>query len=175
MPEAYIVDAVRTPVGKRGGGLSQVHPADLGAHVLRAIVDRNDVDPLAVEDVFFGCVDTIGPQAGDIGRTCWLAAGLPEEIPGVTIDRQCGSSQQAIHFAAQGVMSGTQDIVIAGGVQNMSKIPITSSMLAGEQYGFSDPFSGSKGWVARYCDQEVSQLRGAELIAEKWGLTREAM
>ncbi|MEX2394073.1 MAG: acetyl-CoA C-acetyltransferase, partial [Actinomycetota bacterium] len=94
-PEAYIVDAIRTPVGKRGGGLSAVHPADLGAHVLKAIVERSDIDPLVVEDVFFGCVDTIGPQAGDIARTCWLAAGLPEEIPGVTIDRQCGSSQQA--------------------------------------------------------------------------------
>src|SRR3954463_12072800 len=124
MTEAFIVDAVRTPVGKRGGGLAGVHPADLGAHVLRAIVDRNDIDPLAVEDVFFGCVDTVGPQAGDIARTCWLAAGLPEEVPGVTIDRQCGSSQQALHFAAQGVLSGTRDRVVAGGVQNMSMTPI---------------------------------------------------
>src|SRR6266853_2335559 len=138
MAEAYIVDAVRTPVGKRGGGLAQVHPADLGAHVLNAIVERNDVDPLAVEDVFFGCVDAIGPQAGDIARTCWLAAGLPEEIPGVTIDRQCGSSQQAIHFAAQGVMSGTNDVILAGGVQNMSAIPISSAMLAGQPLGFED-------------------------------------
>src|SRR5688572_16395300 len=142
MAEAYLVDAVRTPVGKRGGGLSQVHPADLGAHVLRELVDRNDFDPAAVEDVIFGCLDAIGPQAGDIARTCWLAAGLPEEVPGVTIDRQCGSSQQAVHFAAQAVMSGTSDVVVAGGVQNMSKIPITSSFLAGEQFGAgSDPFS----------------------------------
>src|SRR5438552_4059896 len=175
MAEAYIVEACRTAVGKRGGSLSQVHSADLGAHVLKAVVERSGVDPNAVEDVIFGCIDQLGMQAGDIARTAWLVAGFSEDIPGVTIDRQCGSSQQAIHFAAQGVMSGTQDIVIAGGVQNMSKIPITSSMLAGEQYGFSDPFSGSKGWVARYGDQEVSQFRGAELIAEKWGLTREAM
>jgi acetyl-CoA C-acetyltransferase len=175
MPEAYIVDAIRTPVGRRGGGLSGVHPADLGAHVLKAIVERNDIDPLAVEDVFFGCVDTIGPQAGDIARTCWLAAGLPEEVPGTTIDRQCGSSQQAVHFAAQAVMSGTNDVIVAGGVQNMSMIPISSSMLAGEQYGFSDPFSGSVGWRQRYGDQEVSQFRGAEMIADKWGITREEM
>jgi len=173
MPEAYIIDAVRTPVGRRGGGLSQVHPADLGAHVLKALVERNDLDPLVVEDVVFGCVDQLGPQAGDIARTCWLAAGLPEEIPGTTVDRQCGSAQQALHFAAQGVMSGTQDVVIAGGVQNMSQIPISSAMTVAEQFGFSDPFSGSEGWVARYGLQEVSQFRGAEMIAEKWDLSRE--
>src|SRR6266550_4806511 len=143
MPEAYIVDAVRTPVGKRGGGLSQVHPADLGAHVLRALVDRTGIDPSAVEDVVFGCVDAIGPQAGDIARTCWLAAGLPEEVPGTTIDRQCGSSQQAVHFAAQAVMSGTADVVVAGGVQNMSAIPISAAMIAGERFGFANPFLGS--------------------------------
>ncbi len=124
MTEAYIIDAVRTPVGRRNGGLSQVHPADLGAHVLRAIVERTGIDAARVEDVIFGCVDTIGPQAGDIARTCWLAAGLPEEVPGTTIDRQCGSSQQAVHFAAQAVMSGTNDLIVAGGVQNMSQIPI---------------------------------------------------
>src|SRR6266513_1776114 len=175
MPEAYIVDAVRTPVGKRGGGLSQVHPADLGAHVLQALVERTGIDPAAVEGVVFGCVDAIGPQAGDIARTCWLAAGFPEEVPGTTIDRQCGSSQQAVHFAAQAVMSGTSDVVIAGGVQNMSMIPIASAMTVAEQFGFTDPFSGSKGWVARYGDQEVSQFRGAEMIAEKWGISREDM
>ena len=175
MPEAYIVDAVRTPVGKRGGGLSQVHPADLGAHVLKAIVDRNDLDPMVVEDVVFGCVDQLGPQAGDIARTCWLAAGLPEAIPGTTVDRQCGSSQQAVHFAAQGVMSGTQDVVIAGGVQNMSMIPIAAALTAAEPFGFDDPFSGSEGWVARYGTQEISQFRGAELIAEKWDISREDM
>ena len=175
MTEAYIVDAVRTPVGRRGGGLSQVHPADLGARVLQSIVTRNDLDPLAVEDVFLGCVDTIGPQAGDIARTCWLAAGLPEEVPGTTIDRQCGSSQQALHFAAQAVMSGTNDVIVAGGVQNMSMIPISSAMLAGQGLGFDDPFSGSAGWQARYGDQEVSQFRGAEMIAEKWSVSREDM
>ena len=175
MPEAYIVDALRTPVGKRGGGLSQVHPADLGAHVLKTIVERNDLDPMLVEDVVFGCLDTIGPQAGDIARTCWLAAGLPEAIPGTTVDRQCGSSQQALHFAAQGVMSGTQDVVIAGGVQNMCMIPIASAMTVAEQFGFTDPFSGSEGWVARYGTQEISQFRAAELIAEKWGIEREDM
>jgi acetyl-CoA C-acetyltransferase len=175
MPEAYIVDAVRTPVGKRGGGLSQVHPADLGAHAIRALVERTGIDPTAVEDVVFGCVDAIGPQAGDIARTCWLAAGLPEEVPGTTIDRQCGSSQQAVHFAAQAVMSGTSDVVVAGGVQNMSMIPIASAMTVAEQFGFTDPFSGSKGWVDRYGTQEVSQFRGAEMIAEKWGISREEM
>ena len=175
MAEAYIVDAVRTPTGKRGGGLAHVHPADLGAHVLRSIVERNAIDPLAVEDVFFGCVDAIGPQAGDIARTCWLAAGLPEEVPGTTIDRQCGSSQQALHFAAQAVMSGTNDVIIAGGVQNMSMIPIASAMTAAEPLGFTDPFRTSRGWLARYGDQEVSQFRAAELIADKWGITRPDM
>ena len=175
MPEAYIVDALRTPVGRRRGGLSQVHPADLGAHSLRALMDRNDVDPAAIEDVVFGCVDTIGPQAGDIARTCWLAAGLPDEVPGTTVDRQCGSAQQAVHFAAQAVMSGTSDLVVAGGVQNMSQIPISSSMLAGQEYGHEDPFSQSKGWVARYGTQEVSQFRSAEMIAEKWECSREEM
>src|SRR5215218_6483461 len=143
MPEAYIIDTVRTPVGKRGGGLSQVHPADLGAHTLAALVDRTGIDPGAVDDVVMGCLDTIGPQAGDIARTAWLAAGLPEHIPGTTIDRQCGSSQQAVHFAAQAVMSGTTDVIVAGGVQNMSMIPISSAMLVAEQFGFTDPFSTS--------------------------------
>ncbi len=175
MAEAYIIDTVRTPVGRRGGGLSQVHPADLGAHVLNALVDRTGIDPSKVEDVVFGCLDTIGPQAGDIARTCWLAAGLPEEVPGTTIDRQCGSSQQAVHFAAQGVMSGTQDLVVAGGVQNMSAIPISSAMLVAEQFGFTDPFSGSEGWVKRYGTQEVSQFVGAEMIARDWDLSREEM
>src|SRR5437868_12871208 len=175
MPEAYIVEAVRTPVGKKNGGLAGAHPADLGAHVLTELLNRAGLDPAAVEDVVFGCLDTLGPQAGDIARTAWLAAGLPEEVPGTTIDRQCGSSQQAIHFAAQGVMSGTQDVVVAGGVQNMSTIPIAAAMYAAEPLGFTDPFSGSKGWVERYGTQEVSQFRGAELIAEKWDISREDM
>src|SRR3989441_4350638 len=175
MAEAFIIDAVRSPVGRRNGGLAQVHPADLGAHAISALMQRVDVDPAAVEDVVFGCVDTIGPQAGDIARTAWLVAGMPDDVPGTTVDRQCGSSQQAVHFAAQGVMSGTQDVVVAGGVQNMSAIPISSAMTAAEPLGFTDPFSGSKGWIKRYGTQEVSQFRGAELIAEKWNISRDDM
>jgi acetyl-CoA C-acetyltransferase len=175
MPEAYIVDAVRTPVGRRGGSLAAMHSADLGAHVLSALVRRTGVDPGAVDDVIMGCCDTIGSQAGDVARTAWLVAGLPDHVPGVTIDRQCGSSQQAVHFAAQGVMSGTQDLVVAGGLQNMSAIPISAAMLVAQQYGFSTPFAESPGWLARYGDQEVSQFRSAEMIAEKWGIGREEM
>jgi acetyl-CoA C-acetyltransferase len=175
MSEAYIIDAVRTPVGKRGGALAGVHSADLAAHTLSALVRRTGVDPGAVDDVILGCCDTIGSQAGDVARTAWLVAGLPDHVPGVTIDRQCGSSQQAVHFAAQGVMSGTQDLVVAGGVQNMSAIPISAAMLVGQQYGFSTPFAESPGWQARYGDQEVSQFRSAEMIAEKWGISREDM
>jgi acetyl-CoA C-acetyltransferase len=175
MTVAYLVDALRTPVGRRGGALAGVHPADLGAHVLRALVDRTGIDPATVDDVIFGCVDALGPQAGNIARTSWLAAGLPEEVPGVTIDRQCGSSQQAVHFAAQAVLSGTADLVVAGGVQNMSAIPIASAMVVGQQFGFPDPFSGSVGWRDRYGDQEISQYRAAELIASKWDLSRAEM
>jgi acetyl-CoA C-acetyltransferase len=152
-----------------------VHPADLGAHALTALMERVDLDPGAVEDVVFGCVDTIGGQAGDIARTCWLAAGLPDHVPGTTVDRQCGSSQQAVHFAAQAVLSGTSDVVVAGGVQQMSMIPISSAMLAGQEFGFADPFSGSEGWTKRYGTQEVSQFRSAEMIAEKWDISRDDM
>ncbi|HEY9555222.1 MAG TPA: acetyl-CoA C-acetyltransferase [Acidimicrobiales bacterium] len=175
MAEAFIVDAVRTPVGRRGGGLSQVHPADLGAHSIGALMDRTGIDPAAVEDVMFGCVDTVGGQAGDIARTCWLAAGLPEHVPGTTIDRQCGSAQQAIHFAAQAVMAGVNDVVVAGGVQQMSMIPISSAMTLATDLGFDDPFTGSAGWVKRYGDGEVSQFRGAEMIAERWDISRDEM
>ncbi|MFI0454124.1 acetyl-CoA C-acetyltransferase [Actinomadura sp. 6N118] len=176
MAEAYIVEAVRAPVGRRGGGFAAVHPADMGAHVLSTLMDRTKVDPAAVEDVVFGCVDNVGPQAGDIARTCWLAAGLPEEVPGVTVDRQCGSSQQAVHFAAQAVLSGTSDLVVAGGVQNMSQIPIAYAMTAAEPLGFDKgPFAGSKGWVRRYGDGEVSQFAGAEQIARDWDISREEM
>src|SRR4029453_16506419 len=175
MPGAYLVDAVRTPVGRRGGGLSQIHPADLGGYVLAALMERTGVDPGAVDDVVFGCVDTVGGQAGDIARTCWLVAGLPDEVPGTTVDRQCGSSQQAIHFAAQAVMSGTADLVVAGGVQQMSQIPISSAMLVAGDLGFSDPFTTSPGWVARYGDEPLSQFRSAQMIAEKWDISREAM
>ncbi len=175
MAEAYIVDAVRTPVGKKGGGLASAHPADLGAHAISGLVDRTGIDPAAVEDVIFGCVDTIGPQAGDIARTCWLAAGLPDDVPGTTVDRQCGSSQQALHFAAQAVLSGTNDVVVTGGVQNMSMIPIASAMTVAQPMGFDDPFTGSEGWRARYGTQEVSQFRSAEMIAEKWNVSRDDM
>src|SRR6516165_10285237 len=135
MAEAYLVDAVRTPVGRRGGGLAGAHPADLGAHVIRALLARTGVDSLAVDDVVFGCVDTIGPQAGDIARTAVLAAGL----------------------------------------QNMSMIPIAAAMLAGQAFGFADPFSGSDGWRARYGEQEISQFRAADMIAAKWGIGRAEM
>ncbi|HVV22575.1 MAG TPA: acetyl-CoA C-acetyltransferase [Pseudonocardiaceae bacterium] len=173
MSQAYIIEAVRTPVGRRGGALSGTHPADLGGHVIRALLDRvPEVDPDEVDDVIFGCVDTIGPQAGDIARTAWLVAGFPESVPGVTVDRQCGSSQQALHFAAQAVMSGTADFVVAGGVQNMSQIPISAAMLAGEQYGFPQPMHGSAGWEHRYGDEELNQFRAADLIATRWGLAR---
>jgi len=175
MTEAYIVDAIRTPVGKKNGALSSIHPIDLGATIIRSAMTRTDIDPAAVDDVVFGCVDAIGGQAGNIARTSWLAAGLPEEVPGTTVDRQCGSSQQALHFAAQAVMSGTADLILAGGVQNMSRIPISAAMTAGREFGFDDPFSGSTEWARRYGDQEVSQFQGAELIAEKWGISREDM
>jgi acetyl-CoA C-acetyltransferase len=175
MGEAYIVDAVRAPVGRRRGGLAGIHPADLGAHPIRALVERTGVDPAAIEDVIYGCIDAIGAQAGDIARTAALVAGLPEHVPGVTVDRQCGSSQQAVTFAAQAVMAGTADLVIAGGVQNMSQYPILSSFAAGEPFGAADPWSGSPGWRARYGDAEISQFIGAEMIAEKWGISREAM
>ncbi|GAA4558417.1 acetyl-CoA C-acetyltransferase [Planotetraspora kaengkrachanensis] len=177
MAEAYIVEAVRTPVGRRGGGLSRVHPADLGAHVLTELMSRSGVDPAAVDDVVFGCVDAVGPQAGDIARTSWLAAGLPQEVPGVTVDRQCGSSQQAVHFAAQAVMSGTSDLVVAGGVQNMSQIPIAfASRGATDSLGLTGgPFAGSRGWQGRYGGQDVSQFRGAEMIARDWDISREDM
>ncbi len=174
-PQAYIVDAVRTPVGKRNGSLAKAHPADLGAHVIAAIVERTGIDPEVVDDVVFGCVDAIGPQAGNIGRTAWLAAGMPLGVPGTTIDRQCGSSQQAIHFAAQGVMSGTQDVVVVGGVQNMSAIPISQAMIAGQEFGFTTPTAESEGWRKRFGDAEISQFAGADAMAVKWDISREDM
>ena len=175
MPEAYIVDALRSPTGRRKGGLAAVHGADLGAHVLRALVQRNPIPDADYDDVIFGCVDTIGPLAGDIARSCWLAAGLSDAVPGTTVDRQCGSSQQAVHFAAQAIMSGTQDVVVAGGVQTMTQVPISSAMLAGNALGFDDPFSGSSGWVARYGSEPPTQFRSAQMIADKWGFSREQL
>ena len=175
MPHAYIVDALRSPTGKRKGSLADVHAIDLGAHVLKALVERNAIPAQDYDDVIFGCVDAIGSQAGDIARTSWLAAGLPLNVPGTTVDRQCGSSQQAVHFAAQAVMSGTQDVVAVGGVQTMTRIPISSAMLAGQPLGFSDPFSGSKGWQARFGNQPVNQFYAAQRIADHWQLSREDM
>ncbi|TLZ08497.1 MAG: acetyl-CoA C-acetyltransferase [Gammaproteobacteria bacterium] len=174
-PQAYIIGAVRTPTGRKKGSLAGVHAADLGAHVLRALIERTGVDPARVDDVIFGCIDQIGPMAGDVARSCWLAAGLPEEVPGITVDRQCGSSQQAVHFAAQAVMSGTQDLVIAGGVQTMNQIPLGAAMTAGRSFGHPDPFSGSRGWRERYGTEEVSQFRAAEMIAAKWNISRREM
>ena len=175
MPQAYIVDALRTPTGKRRGSLAHVHGADLGAHVIKALVERNDIPAADYDDVIFGCVDTIGALAGDIARTSWLAAGMPLSVPGTTVDRQCGSSQQAVHFAAQAVMSGTQDVVLAGGVQTMSTIPIGSAMLAGQPLGFSTPFAESIGWQARFGNAPVNQFYAAQRIADHWNLSREAM
>ncbi|MEZ0383461.1 steroid 3-ketoacyl-CoA thiolase FadA6 [Mycobacterium sp. pW045] len=173
--EAYVIDAVRTAVGKRNGSLAGIHPIDLGALAFSGLLDRVGVDPAAVDDVITGCVDAIGGQAGNIGRLAWLAAGFPEGVPGVTVDRQCGSSQQAISFGAQAIMSRTADLIVAGGVQNMSWIPISSAMIVGEQFGFTSPTNESKKWLERYGDEEVSQFRGAEMIAERWDISREDM
>jgi acetyl-CoA C-acetyltransferase len=174
MTDAYIVSAVRTPVGRRRGGLSAVHPADLSGSIMRAAVERAGVAPDAVDDVLWGCVDQVGAQATNVARTGWLAGGLPESVPGTTIDRQCGSSQQAVHFAAQAVMSGAQDVVVAGGVEVMSLVPISSPALIGPEHGYGVPYDG-EGWNARYGAVEVSQFHGAELIAQRWGITRAAM
>lgn len=175
MAEAYIIDAVRTPVGKRNGALAGVHPIDLGVYAFRGLFDRVGVDPSAVDDVVVGCLDTIGGQAGNVGRSAWLAAGYPEEVPGVTVDRQCGSSQQAISFAAQAIMAGTADVMVAGGLQNMSWVPISAAMTVGEQFGFTTPCAESTFWQHRYGNEEISQFRGAELIAERWNISREEM
>ncbi|HKR40196.1 MAG TPA: acetyl-CoA C-acetyltransferase [Paraburkholderia sp.] len=175
MAEAYIVDALRSPTGKRRGSLADMHGADLGAHVIEAIVGRNAIPAEDYDDVVFGCVDTIGPLAGNIARTAWLAAGMPLNVPGTTVDRQCGSSQQAIHFAAQAVMSGTQDVVLAGGVQTMSSVPISSAMLAGQPLGFTTPFAQSTGWQRRFGDAPVNQFYAAQRIADHWNISREAM
>ncbi|MGR5352908.1 MULTISPECIES: acetyl-CoA C-acetyltransferase [Vibrio] len=175
MAQAYIVDAIRTPTGRRKGSLAHVHAMDLGAHVLKALVERNNIPAQEYDDVIFGCVDTIGSQAGNIARTSWLAAGLPLNVPGTTVDRQCGSSQQAIHFAAQAVMSGTQDVIAVGGVQTMTQIPISSAMLAGQPLGFTTPFAESEGWKARFGDAPVDQFYAAQRIADHWGITRAEM
>jgi acetyl-CoA C-acetyltransferase len=170
MAEAFIAGAVRTAVGKRNGALAGVNPVDLAAHVLRSLVDRTEVDPAAVDDVIMGCVSQIGPQTFDIARNAWLSAGLPESVPGVTVDRQCGSSQQAVHFAAQAVMSGTQDLVIAAGVESMSVVTMGSTLALPVKAGMPTPWGN--GWRERYGEQEISQFRGAQLICEQWGIKR---
>ncbi|MEE1916330.1 acetyl-CoA C-acetyltransferase [Pseudomonas asiatica] len=175
MQQAYIVDALRSPTGKRAGSLAQVHPMDLGAHVIKALVERNSIAADEYDDVIFGAIDAIGPNAGNLARFCWLGAGMPESVPGVTIDRQCGSSQQAVHFAAQAVMSGSQDVVVAGGVQNMSQIPINTALYAATQLGFPDPWTTAESFRARYGEQQLSQFAAAERIATKWGFTRADM
>lgn len=172
--EAYIVDAVRTPIGRRNGGLADVHPADLAAHALKGLIDRTGVDPSVVDDVIMGCVAQVGSQAWNVARTSWLSAGFPEHVPGVTIDRQCGSSQQAVHFAAQAVMSGTQDLVVAAGVESMTIVGLNTSADVGAQIGARQPFDG-EGWSARYGQEEIHQLRSAELVAQKWGISRREM
>jgi acetyl-CoA acetyltransferase family protein len=164
--EPVIVGAVRTPVGRRNGGLSGLHAVDLGAAALRALVDRSGVDPGRVDDVIMGCVSQSGEQAANVARNAWLAAGLPEEVPATTIDRQCGSSQQAVQFAAQGIMAGGYDLVVAGGVEHMTRVPMGSTMS-----GPGVPFGPTMH--ARYQGRLVPQGISAELIAEKWGLSRE--
>jgi acetyl-CoA C-acetyltransferase len=173
--DAYIVEAVRSPVGKRNGDLSTVHPADLAAHVLRELISRSEIDPGAVDDVVMGCVDQVASQAANVARTSWLAAGLPEHVPAVSVDRQCGSSQQAVSFAAQAVMAGVAEVVVAGGVQSMSMVPIAAALTLGEPLGCTDPFNSSVGFRERYGGHEISQFAGAEWIAEHWGITREDM
>jgi acetyl-CoA C-acetyltransferase len=170
LTEAYIAGAVRTPVGRRNGGLAGLNPVDLAGHALKELMVRSGADPSMVEDVIMGCVSQIGPQSLDIARQAWLSAGLPEHVPGVTIDRQCGSSQQAVHFAAQAVLSGTQDLVVAAGVESMSVVPMGSSVMLPAEKGMPLPFG--EGWRERYGDQEISQFRGAQLICEKWGIKR---
>ena len=171
MAEAYIVDTLRTPTGKRKGSLSQIHGADLGAHVLKALVVRNAIPAEDYDDVIFGCLDAIGPLAGNIARTSWLAAGLPLHVPGVTIDRQCGSSQQAVHFAAQAVMSGTQDIVIASGVESMTRVPMGSTAMFHMKEGLGN--YKSPGLEEKYPGIQWSQFMGAEMIVKKHGFTKD--
>ncbi|GII60558.1 acetyl-CoA acetyltransferase [Sphaerisporangium krabiense] len=165
MTEAYIIGAVRTPAGRRDGGLAKAHPADLGALVVRALIDRTGADPSAVDEIVLGCDDAAGPQGGNLARTCWLAAGMPPEVPGVTLDRRGGSSQQAVHAAARAVWSGSAGLVVAGGVRSTSMVPPSEA----------DPVAGSRGWRARYGGRAFPQLRTAETIAGKWDVSRREM
>ena len=166
MRDAVIVEAVRTPIGKRNGGLSGVHPVDLSAHVLRSLVDRTGIDPALVDDVIWGCVGQVGEQTFDIARNAVLAAGWPESVPGVTIDRQCGSSQQSVHFAAAGLIAGQYDLVVAGGVESMSRVPMGATL----QFA-GNPFNAG-GWTDRYGEVMPNQGVGAEMMAKRWQLSR---
>ena len=170
----YIVQAVRSPVGKAGGGLAEVHPADLGAAVIAELIDRSHIDPGVVDDVMVGNVDSVGPQAGCLARTAWLVADMPEHVPGTTIDRRCGSSQQAVHFAAQAIMSGQADVIVAGGIQSMSQVPMMQAFAVPGDDDF-DPFTSSPGWVKRYGDVRFDQFDGAEQIARRWDISRTDM
>lgn len=167
MRDAVIVDAVRTPIGRRGRSLSEIHPADLSAHVLRALAERTGLDPTTVDDVIFGCVGQVGEQAGNVGRTAVLAAGWPDTVPGVTLTRACGSSQQAVSFAAATVISGQNDVVVAGGMEMMSRVPMGSASKNGEHFPVSV--------LQRYGIDGFSQGTGAEMMARKWGLSRTAL
>jgi acetyl-CoA acyltransferase len=166
MRDAVIVEAVRTPTGKRNGGLAGVHPADLSAHVLRALAERSGIDPALVDDVIWGCVSQVGEQTFDIARTAVLSAGWPESVPGTTVDRQCGSSQQAVHFAAAGLISGQYDVAVAGGVEVMSRVPMGSAVTA-------TPLGAL--YTERYGDVFPNQGVGAEDIADHWGFSREQL
>lgn len=167
MHEAVIIDAVRTPLGRRNGSLSDWHPADLAAEVLKALSERNGLDPVLVDDVIMGCVSQVGEQTFNIGRNAVLGAGWPDSVPGVTIDRQCGSSQQSVHFAAQGVMAGAYDVVVAAGVESMTRVPMGSSMTGGTPFG--------EKMRERYQDGLIPQGLSAEMIAEKWNIPREEL
>jgi acetyl-CoA acyltransferase len=166
MRDAVIVEAVRTPVGRRNGALSGIHPADLSAHVLQAIVERTGIDPGLVDDVIWGCVNQVGEQTFDIARTAVLSAGWPESVPGTTVDRQCGSSQQAVHFAAAGVIAGHYDLAVAGGVESMSRVPMGSTM-TGNPLG--------QRYIERYGETFPNQGIGAEMIAREWNLSRQQL
>ena len=171
MRDAVIVDAVRTPIGKRNGALSGVHAADLSAVVLRALSERTGIDPALIDDVIWGCVGQVGEQSADIARTAALSAGWPESVPGTTVDRQCGSSQQSVHFAAAGLMSGHYDVVVAGGVESMSRVPMGANQGGGD---FGSPFAGTE-FSNRYAGVHPNQGSASELVVERWGLTREQL
>ncbi len=174
MAQAYIAGAVRTAGGRKKGRLSGLHPSDLGAKPLDALSARTGIDSAAIDDVIFGCVSQNGEQAGNIGRTCVLASSYPESVPGTTVDRQCGSGQQAIHFAVQAVMSGTQDVVVAGGVESMTRVPIGSNIIDGLKNGHGQPWNGT-AVTARYPGVQFSQFTGAEMLAKKHELTRDEL